>query len=33
MYIYKYIQSHIINLCQHVSVTPVTIITVPYNRK
>jgi len=32
MHIYKYIQSHIIILHQHVSVTPVTIIRVSYNK-
>jgi len=26
MYIYKYVQSHVITLYQHVSVTPVTIV-------
>jgi len=31
MHIYKYVQSHII-LQQHVSVTPVTIIRLSYNK-
>jgi len=32
MCIYKYVQSHIIILHQHVLVTFVTIIIVPYNK-
>jgi len=32
MHIYKYIQSHIIILHQHVSVTPVSIIRLSYNK-
>jgi len=31
MHIYKYIQSHIIILQQHVSVSHVAIISLPYN--
>ena len=30
--LYKYVQSHVIILCQHVSVTSVTIIRVCYNK-
>jgi BarA-like signal transduction histidine kinase len=33
MHIYKHVQSHIIILHQHVSVTHVIIISVPYNKK
>jgi len=32
MHIYKYVQAHIIILHQHVSVSPVTIIRVFYNK-
>jgi hypothetical protein len=32
MHIYKYVQSHIIVLHQHVSVTAVTIVMVYYNK-
>ena len=33
MHIYQYVQSHIFSLNQHVSVTYVTIIRVPYKKK
>jgi len=32
MHIYKYVQSHIVNLHQHISATPVTVIRVAYNK-
>ena len=32
MHIYKYVQSHIVIIHQHVSPIPVTIITVSYNK-
>jgi len=31
MYLYKYVQSHIIILHQHVSITPLAIIKLSYN--
>ena len=33
MRIYKYVQSHVIILNEHVLVTPVTIVTVSYKKK
>ena len=33
MHVFKHVQSHIIILHQHVSVTHVTIIRAPYNKK
>ena len=32
MHVYKYVQAHIIILHQHVSITPMTIIRVFYNK-
>jgi hypothetical protein len=33
MHIYMYVQSHVITFDQHVSLTPVTIIKVPYKKQ
>jgi hypothetical protein len=32
MHIYKYVQSHTVFIHEHVSTTPVTIISVSYNK-